>query len=583
MSVPASDVVFTNEGTGGVARSLADKLSESAFASAGDFDNLADACAASDVINVSVTVDGSTTSIANPSVMDAQLIGDGAVTGITRKRVIPRVSPSDDFDDVDISAAIHLKQLNTAYNPVVVLLGDSLSTYFANSIARSDMLAECLRTALQDQLGPIRFYDRSISGTSYTNFLGNNYNASISWYTNSSWGWYQYVQQLAPDMVVLAWGMNDNSSIKMQAIANVVQWLTNPANLPKTPTIVFATNLVPSPSTPASLDGVAGQFTRDISAGAVRTYAKFYGYGLLDFHRKVCRVRDGFDPVSSAIGNTQTISAVTSGSQQNITGTKPCMDWKARIYFNADALNTTNTMTMLLGAGGNDFLAIARPSSNQLEFTLSAGASDQLVYLNKTVNYTLPSGSGYYLVVERSNNGVTIYQDLTSNAGGYSDPIFSSKIIATGGDYTPRITSTAGGFLVQADLSYGSPRLNRPSIKNSVLWGDGSQSVGEYGGSGFNHASGWMATHVYRPMLRNVQWCYPQTPRGTVYVGVGASSYSVGLPQLEGSDQYQVYWSPVGGPLPPGYVSAKSISGFTIQFTTQTTSASYMTWYIVRQ
>lgn len=582
MSVPASEVIFTSESTGGVARTLSDKLSEPAFASIADFDAIVDACMAADVQNIPIAVDGSSASIANQAVMDTLFQGDGSVTGITRKNVIPYAAPGDDFEDVDISAPIHLRQLNTAVKPVVVLLGDSLSTYFANSIARSDMLAEILRTTLQSQIGPIQFYDRAIYGTSWTNFLGNNYNSQISWYTNASWGWYQYVQQLAPDMVVLAWGMNDNSSIKMQAIANTIQWLTNPANLPKTPTIVFATNLVPSPSQPASLDGVPGQIYRDMSAGAVRTYAKFYGYGVLDFHRKACLVRDGFDPISSAIGNTETIATVSSGSTQNITGSRSCCDWKARIYFNADGLNTSNTITMLTGAGGNDFLAIARPAANQLEFTLAAGASDQLVYANQTVSYTLPGGSGYYLVVERSNNGIVVYQDTNGNSGGYNDPIFTSKLIAMGGDYIPRITCASGNLLTQADMSYGAHRLNKPSIKNSVLWGNGQQSIGQYGGSGYNHPSGFMATHVYRPLIRGVRWCHPQSPRGSVLVPQGATTYTVTLPQNEADNQFAVAWQGVGGLLPPSYVYGKTQNSFTIAFSSALASAVYMSWQIIR-
>ena len=580
MSVPASEVIFTHEATGGVGRPLSDKLSEPFFASVSDFDTLADACAASDIVNVP-NVSGSDTDITNPSVMDAYFHGDGTTT-LTRKNVFPELTPADDYAEVDISAPIHLKQFNTAAAPVVVLIGDSLSTYFANSIARSDMLAEVLRTTIQEQVNAVQFYDRSISGTSYPSFLGNNYNASISWYTNPSWGWYQYIQALAPDLVILAWGMNDNSSIKMQAISQVVAWLNNTANLPKTPSIIFATNLVPNPSQPASLDGMAGKRARAKWGGAVRTFAKYYGYGVLVFHRKVCRVRDGYDPVSSAIGNTQTSVAAMNNGVQTITGVQRSTDWKIRLQFNASGLSSSNVITLMTGSGGNDFMTIAQPAPGQLQFTLSTGALDQLIYANQTVNYSLPSGTGYYLTIERSNNGLVVYEDLDGNSGGYNGPIFASKLIALGGDYLQVITNTSGNLLMQADISYGSQRLNKPSIKNSVLWGNGAQPIGEYGGSGYNHCSGWMATHVYRPVARSVRWSSPRFPQGTVLVSAGSTSVTVTLLQNETNVNYWVNVCAIGGQLPQNYLFSRSINSFTINFTSPLASATYLGWQLIR-
>jgi hypothetical protein len=503
-------------GMGAVARTVASKLNDNVAAKdfgvvgngvTNDSTALQNAAVRSNTVLVRDNVYAPSTAIA--SLADTTFRGNGSLlSSVYHKAVIPESSTSDTFVNQDIVAAKHLTQLNAVTTPTVVLIGDSISTYFANSIGRSDMLTEVLRTTLENQFGAINFYNRAIGGTQFSSLFNSQYQTYIPWYAGSpTVNWIDMVRNLSPDLVVMSFGMNDGAGIQtfyLKAAIDAMQGWT------KVPSIVMATNLVPSPASTAFPDGQAGQESRDKSAGLVRTYAKFRNVGLLDVHRKDCMVRDGYDPVSSILTIGDSINASIVGGRNFCVGTKKVIDFKARVYLDSTALlGGTNYITIKTGSGANDFLQVIRTLSTTLTFALYAGGVDSIGVAASTITYTLAAGVACHFVVERSNDQVVVYVDTDSQFGTFNAPLFTSKLVALGSEYYPTIQDNAGTVLSSVGYSYGEQRTNVPSVTNSLLWGDGTLPFDQHGGSGYNHPGGFAASHIYRPLIGGVTWTTP--------------------------------------------------------------------------
>ncbi len=527
---------------------------------------------------------------ANAPTLDLATVADttfrgkaGNLRNAYRKWATPDNSPGDDMPHRGVIASKHLRQLNQAAKPVVVLVGDSISTYFANSVARGDMLSEVLRRTLEAQFpNGVTFYNRAIGGKTWNDLQTTQYAATIPWYAGQTGtAWLTMVQNLAPDLVVFSFGMNDSGSVRAlaaKAVIDAVQGWT------KKPSIVMASCLVPSPASVNFPEGQTGQEGRDRAAGFVRSYAKFRGVGLLDMHRRACMVRDGFDPASSCITKGDTVATVPSGNADIALGTKTATDWKARLNFDATAWSAANFITLKTGPGQNDFIQLLKPAAGQLQVAAYAGDVDALPYYSQTVSFTPGAGVGWHLVVEKTSDGVSIYTDTDTQFGTYNEPVLTFPCVALGGIYTPKAESNNGDVLRNVEWGYGVPRINRPSITNRLLWGDESQAIDVHGGSGWNHPGGFAATHIYRPLVEAVEWHQRTEPNGVQAVGSGVASVVVNLPSPEIDTTYTVLLSEEGSDMGARYrVGAKNTTSFTVNFNTATTGAGGLVWRIVRR
>ena len=462
-----------------------------------------------------VTVDGDLLTISVPiaSSINTTFLGNGSFTGEYkpyRKEVIPFLSSSDNLPSINIISSRHLQSLNKVTNPVCVLMGDSISTYFANSNARGDLLAEVLRKTLDEQsVRGITFYDRAIGGMGYTNAMLNQWSATIPWYAPyPTLTWIDMVQSLAPDFLMLSFGMNDADTIKTASLKTLIDYIQT---WPKVPSIILATNLVPSPS--SSFGSLSTQTSRDLAAGLTRSYAKFRGLGVLDIHRKDCMVRDGFDPCSSVIKRPGVVSIpVVDGSGQHCFTSIATYDWKIQVQFNPTIISSSIYLTLKTGAGTNDYIQIFAATPTTARVVMVAGNTDALVYNDSTFAYTWPtavsSTSNQWFTFENIGGYLAIYTEIDPTSpyfGAYNEPYFFKKVVACGGAYLPTINANTTNLIYSATIFNADFKTNLPSITNYKLWGvDGIANT--YGGSGFNHPGGFAATNIYRPLIQGTTW-----------------------------------------------------------------------------
>lgn len=583
--VTSNDVTFQRPEAGSVQLTLNDKLVDVPpglvdFGGAANGSSAVEALAAiSDTVRIDVPVVASTTTVAE--VADATFRGKGSLSGIYAKPVIPDNSASDELNSVGVVPGRHLRRFCTSASPVVVLVGDSLSTHFANSIARSDMLSEVLRTTLADQVPRMVFHNRAVGGMSFANFLGTLPAGSASWYTNPAQLWSSYVQALAPDLVIFAFGMNDSFNVRVQAMKDTFDNLQTWA---KVPSIVVCTNLVPSPASTAFPEGQAGQEARDKAAGLIRSYTKFRGLGLVDLHRKARMVRDGYDPLSSIMTRGDTVDSVLSGSVYVSLGTRRVTDYKARVRFDSAAMSLTQWITLKTGPGVNDFVQFQKVDANNIRVSAYCGDIDSLAYSSINYAHTFPPGVGYHLVVEISGTNIVVYIDYDGNFGASYGAVVAIPRVALGSEFTPDVRDNAGHVLYGVDFSYGEQRVNVPSVKNSLLWGDGSSAIDVHGGSGWNHPGGFAASHIYRPVIQGIKWWEPIAPSGSIALASGITSITVPFPADEVSTAYNINYSIEGNDVGVRHwVQAKDLASFRVAFSGATTGPASLVWHMDRQ
>ncbi|MGE7139133.1 hypothetical protein ACQKIE_16020 [Luteibacter sp. NPDC031894] len=578
--INASKLSFVGGFAGALTRTVLAKL-RNLRVNAEDYGNVTQAATAANTVQVTAAVNGIGASLTNPAVADATFRGEGSLTGVYRKAVVPENAASDCFVDQGVIAGKHLKRFNQTAKPVVVLVGDSISTYFANSIARSDLLVETLRDTLNQQMpNGVTFYDRSVAGMTLGSVFGSSL-SGIPWAVTPGKAWIDYVKDLAPDLVIFSFGMNDSTAVKVNEYINTMSYVNGWA---KIPSVVFCTNLVPNPASTAFPEGEAGNEGRDMAAGLTRSFAKYNGLGLLDFHRKVCMVRDGFDPASSIMTRGDTVLAVSNGSGgASITGTKLCRDFKVRINMTAANLSATNYITVNYGNGVNDFVQILRPTSTTLQCAFFCGGSDSAAITTQTFTFNPPGGSYIALTIEVSNDVMRIYYDADGSIGQYNDPYLTQPIVRLGGQFTPKVISNVQTILTAADFSYGEYRTNVPSVKNSLLWGDGSSSIDVHGGSGWNHPGGFAASHVYRPLVRMTRWCAPVPIFGQLSVASTGTSFTQTLPTPELDTTYEIIGSWEGSAAPAWAVLSKTTTSFTITLAAAAGASIKLNWQLLRK
>lgn len=428
---------------------------------------------------------------------DCNFIGSGSITGVFRKRVIPdlphRFAPSNGI------APRHIRALSRP-NPVVVLVGDSISTYNANTTGRSDMLAVQLERALRAAApvgSNLEFFNRSIGGQTFnvfhTSVTTTDTFGNLTWWVNGR-TWKQQVEDLNPDIVVFSFGMNDASGVRVDQLdaltAQVKAWSGAPE-------IIFCTNLLPS----LGADGVhileTDTTNREYAAGTVRSYAEYYGYGLFDFNRQFIAARDAFDCRSSTVKETE-LASVLSGAQ--LVAPRKVKDFIVEFDVNADNMvadDAGDVIVIKIGSAGLDWLRINKTSGPLLRLRPSTGpVTNPVTY--KTVDVPWLGSGAFTLRVEVKDNNLTLYNPAIGGPEGTNNPpIWSSKIITAGGDFTPAVYVTGTNDIV-SNVSYflADQQTVAPSITDAALFN------GEDGeGSLYNHPGNYLAAFVYRPVL----------------------------------------------------------------------------------
>lgn len=413
------------------------------------------------------------------------------ITGMYRRASMAAdpVSNVRVFRQVEDDALI---QFSSVINPVVVMMGDSISGPSISGAAPNDSTYEaiCNEISRKNPGIAVQFYNRAIGGAVWANANGIG-NAYPAWYTNQSQPWLTYVQNLAPDLLFLGFGMNDSSGFdaaSMHAVVDKIKlW-------PKVPSIVFITTPQPSMATTygggSSYYDRAGQEGRDYVAGYTRAFATRKGYGLLDVNRQFNLLRDGRDILACPLGQ-QVVQAGTYA-----LASKPCHEF----YFKGQVGTWPDggIVRIMIGPNPNDWVECVK-SGTALNITAnSAGEPSYFVQ-----NVTLPSTTLLELNVAVSATTVIIGTDDFTELARFN-------CLRHGGEFTPRIsyrTAPTSGPFTTYILSLGSPLLVQQTLTDDMIYGPpnaGATENSPFGGNGVNHYSAEGLNYVVRPVVESL-------------------------------------------------------------------------------
>ncbi|MFK5733874.1 SGNH/GDSL hydrolase family protein [Pseudomonas urmiensis] len=438
--------------------------------------------------------------------------GKGSVSGtaVYRRPVFPRRAPQINLVG-GVEPGKHLVAFTKATAPVVVFMGDSLMTYQPNSLGLGSLLVTQLEKKIRSDnpSKTMSVYSRAIGGQHWTSANGTPGSidqVTYPWYTDTGRAWLEYVKDLAPDLIVFGFGMNDQANFQyaqMEAVLGKV------ALFPKVPSVVICTNLVPTleadPSVSAGMSDYAGQEGRDFVAGYERAYAERFGYGLIDINRVCNMVRDGFDVRETYLKVSQ--AAVDVSATGYFQGAEATRDYaiSATITGSASAIaakysNASPIAFQLSSTSANAVFIGTVSGSINLTFYKANGAS----YLTLNTGIAIPTVD-HILVLEIRDNVFTM-QVFTTAGVRIGEPVRVANVLRFGGLFFPRLNyfSTLTGPSTTITCSIGEHVMSEPTFLNNELWGAPSPVIGTktpYGGNGLNHPTSIGATAFYGPAI----------------------------------------------------------------------------------
>jgi len=458
-----------------------------------------------------------------PETADIAFTGGGSlnfavtVDGSARKSVLP-VNKFNATQSGTFSPSWDTAPLGNLKTLKAVLVGDSISTYSANMETRGGNFATVLENYLKNNFEGVEFYDRSIGGSTYVDLDGTpstDLTDDVDWYTNQLDPWLNYIEAIEPDLIVLAFGMNDSLTINLAAVDSVI--LTKiPTFVRSTgtflrPSISVCTNLNPSISGDGSslYENPKWQNYRDISAGYLRNFSLYHNLPMLDFNRKMSIARDGLDPFYGRIGEKEVLTVVDNGGLAEALSSSLSYNVKYKVTYDADELIDGDFNTFFhvrLSPSTGDQLRITKDSGNIRIVLFGRGFGGQPDIFYDITTTSTPHGAGTQtLCIEKYGNMFTVYRD-TVGSGQYTDPVHTGKHRALGGSFEPRVLGFNATVLEAATVWLDDPYTCTPTVTDEELWGERGVAIGPWGGSGWNHPSSAMAVHVYEPVLGDIQF-----------------------------------------------------------------------------
>ncbi len=402
----------------------------------------------------------------------------GDLVGLYRRNAVPVGAPSNVRVENGLCAA-GMTQFYRAAAPKVVIMGDSISTEGPDALSKSDSMASVIAKKISNQNpdAAISFLNRAIGGQTWIN--ANTVPTGFpAWYTDHSKPWLDYVKDDAPDLLILAFGMNDSNGFNAGALHAVVDKIKA---WPKVPSLLFVTNPVPSMATTWS--GGTGFYAtifqegRDWAAGYARSYAKHYGYSVLDINRQLCLIRDGRDylsvPLHRAGIYSQSYIHDTSVIARDFTISGEVASWPSG-----------KTLLVKVGVGDLDVVYITN-QAGVFKITAFCQGQISLAYLDLTT--TTPVTVGQTLDISVQNNVFTLFSGITQ--------VISFSLIRTGGELAlvAEWQDTPGsGPFVSVTANVGNFLECQYTARDSDIWGhdDGTANTKlPEGGNGINHYS----------------------------------------------------------------------------------------------
>lgn len=409
--------------------------------------------------------------------------------------------------------AKQLPKFTSKESPVVVFVGDSISTYQPQALDRVSSQYNCIVEKIKrdnPDKKPV-FYNRAIGGQLFKD-LDSIPTGFVDWYTDHSVPWLDYVSALNPDLVIVSMGMNDGGGISLAALTSVINKIKAFSSKPD---LVMVTCAVPSTNGGGSYDEAYGsrsaQEGRDIAAGAVRSVCASRKIPCIDVNRVFNVMRDGFDVLDSY--NVRLAGAVSSNGAY--TSPVECRNWSAKISLpNRAAYNVAgNQLAFRVGPSRNESVFLSVNADNTLRLTCWNATGGT----NVNVPSQIIPDSPHQLQIEVFNQKVRVY---LSNTPTDSFPGFVNLFVG-GGLYYPAIGGfnggyTSGGLTSLDEFNYGEHVRYMPSLTNTQMWGVGDGTAGTklpYGGNGINHPTS-MGIAVFAAAI---DACDFSSSRGGVY------------------------------------------------------------------
>lgn len=396
---------------------------------------------------------------------------------------------------------LRLQRFRETTNPVVVLVGDSIATYNANTTGRGDGLACRLEAWMRNNgCSGLRFYNRSIGGQTYAGFKDSTSTTPL--WTDLCWWqdgqtWKEQVKALNPHVIVLAFGMNDGAGIQAGVLWTLLDEI---ATWPSAPDVVLCSNL--HPIFPSGQE--TPQRSKDKAAGITRSMALYRDVALLDFHQQFCAARDQFDPRSSSTRNAELASVLSTDRRLCPAET---IDFIAEfdVDFDRLAADTGQKVITQLGPLSMDWLLISKTAGPLLRFELLAGTggASPVTYRN-CVLLEWPGNGVRTLRVEIKDNALSVYEPNVGGAEGMNrQPLFTSKIIRGGGWFTPSVRMNSGAndldmTITNVSFWVADQVLHRATITDADLF---QGPTGIYEGTFGNHPGNKAGAYIYAPVL----------------------------------------------------------------------------------
>ncbi|UBB12334.1 hypothetical protein [Pantoea eucrina] len=388
-------------------------------------------------------------------------------------------------------------------NIKVVFFGDSISLDWADSLTLGICQSSVIKAELQAQ-NPgytFTFVNRAIGGQTWIN-ANTKPSAFPSWYADTSKNWVDYINDESPDIIVMAFGMNDHMGFNMGTMASTVNKLR--AGSPYAH-FVMCTCMVPSRSSAynngVSFDGLGFQEGRNFAAGAERTYAQFTNMSVWDFNRYYVQCRDGKDQVACEL---QEISATPTNGAYSAP---QCVDFA----FEALISGWNKTTPIYVNCGGDtseDFIYVGSDGSGN--FQVSARTEYIDTYFSLNTGIAIPNGN-FWLVITVLNNECHVYIGTNASApvrDGTPNTLLSSfRMIRHGGITNPKIGTggTLSGNVSQIRVMLGLPTQRKKTITDREMWGEGDSTPNRkapYGGNGINHPSAQGLARIITPVMQ---------------------------------------------------------------------------------
>lgn len=216
-----------------------------------------------------------------------------------------------DFTDVgDLSSFCNavLRAKYVGIKPNVVFIGDSIFMGGHNYHDYTSPTAR-IEKLINDAVGvSCRFHNRAIAGSnigevigvipSYANTETTHAPGEAAWITNASSTWLSYIAGLAPDLVVIGFGMNSDNSYDVQDVIAVRAALKS---LSSAPSLIWVSTPMRTIDASKFLGTYPGNEYSNSAGISYAMYARYIGDTVIDVNRASGIVMLGIDNASAAI------------------------------------------------------------------------------------------------------------------------------------------------------------------------------------------------------------------------------------------------------------------------------------------